>query len=51
VVGAGNATEKLSDDQVVTVDGDTGTVTPAGKPAFADSSRSRRTTDHAARRE
>ena len=51
VVGTGNATEMLNDKQVVTVDGDAGTVTPAGTPAAADSGSSRRATDHAARRE
>ena len=49
VVGTGNATDMLSDNQVVTVDGDTGTVTPT--PAAADSNSSPRKTDHAARRE
>jgi len=41
VVGTGNATDMLSDNQVVTVDGDMGTVTPAGTPTAADSSISR----------
>ena len=49
VVGTGNATDMLSDNQVVTVDGDTGTVTPT--PAAVDSSSSPRATDHPARQE
>jgi len=37
VVGTGDATGMLSDNQVVTVDGDLGTVTPADIPAATHS--------------
>jgi pyruvate,water dikinase len=49
VVGAGNSTDVLRDGQVVTVDGDSGTVTPADMPAVANSGSSRRVSDHTAR--
>jgi len=49
VVGTSNATDILSDNQVVTVDGDMGTVTPADVPAAADWSSPEQATDSAAR--